>query len=961
MKTLTTILGLIICQLTFGQIPSLSIQNAEKKQDLEISQLKVNVDVVGNISTTTFDIIFYNPFNRNLEGELSLPLADGQEICRYALEVNGKLREGAIVEKIKARQTFEAVIRQNIDPGIANITKGNFFKTRIFPIPGNGTKRVVLAISETLRGDDDNLYYSLPLKTSKNIGEFKLDVKVVKSQSEDKHISTNFENIKFDNTDDAYCLNLVRQNFSSNSPLKFTIPRFSKSNHQLFTCEVDGQTYFYLIIKTPELSSAEKEVPGKITIYWDNSFSAFNRDIDKELVLLKNYLLALKGNKEVTLITFNQRLGSPKIFSIKQDPGELINYIKQLKNDGATCLDKIKPDKNCDEILLFSDAINTIGEDQFETSAIPVYSISSSIGSNYSFLKRVASVTDGEFIDLNFTSVDEALQMMLHTEEKFLSCNYNNSKLKEVFPNTPTRINGYFELAGILTGEKAVLDVNYGNSGTITKTQTFEISKISNTAISRIWAGKKIAALEMNYKRNEKEILQLGSKFNIVTPNTAFIVLDRVEDYVQYNISPPEELKDEYNKVLATFVKEKEVSPKVIHKRNLERIERLQSWYVNPIPTSTKNNTQSGENADVLFSISEADEVIPITREEGSNPPPPPPPPVRDVDALMMINDDLELAEESEVDDSPALKTISKPEIKVQAWLPDAPYMNVLRDASDTAIDSLYYVFKEENRNRPSFYIQVADFLFEKKMNDKAVRILSNTLELDLENPELLKVVAKRLMHEGEYSTAIEIYEEIKRLRPEEPQSFRDLALAFAANKQFQKALDTYLYILDSDWNRFEEIKDVVLNEFNNLILLHKTDLDIKSVNPEYIVPMPLDIRITIDWSSNENDIDLWVIDPNGEKCYYEHTQTKIGGKISSDFTRGYGPEEYSLKEAKRGTYTVYVNYFSEARQTITGPVTIYATLFTNYGTEQQEAKHITVQLADNKETRQIGQLEFEN
>jgi len=41
--------------------------------------------------------------------------------------------------------------------------------------------------------------------------------------------------------------------------------------------------------------------------------------------------------------------------------------------------------------------------------------------------------------------------------------------------------------------------------------------------------------------------------------------------------------------------------------------------------------------------------------------------------------------------------------------------------------------------NRPSFYIQVADFFFSKGWDQLAIRILSNVLELDLENPELLK------------------------------------------------------------------------------------------------------------------------------------------------------------------------------------------------------------------------------
>ena len=283
-----------------------------------------------------------------------------------------------------------------------------------------------------------------------------------------------------------------------------------------------------------------------------------------------------------------------------------------------------------------------------------------------------------------------------------------------------------------------------------------------------------------------------------------------------------------------------------------------------------------------------------------------------------------------------------------------------MRNAEDKELESLYYKFKAENKSRPAFYIQVADFFFTKGWDEQAIRILSNVLDLDLENPELLKVLARRLLDEHQSEIAIKIFEEIKNLRPEEPQSYRDLALAYKANKQYQKALDLYIEILNQNWNRFEAIKDVVLNELNALISLHKSELNLKNIDAKYIKAMPVDIRITLEWSSNENDIDLWVIDPNGEKCFYSHTRTQIGGKISKDFTRGYGPEEFTLKIAKRGIYTVYANYFSESRQSITGPVTLYVTLYTNYGKTNQKVKFISLQLTDNKETRQVGQLEFD-
>lgn len=955
MRILSTLIALLIGQLCLAQIPSLSIDNSGEKLQLKLSQLKVDVTVVGNIASTTYDMVFTNPLSRDLQGELSMPLANGQEICRYALELNGQLREGVVIEKIKARQAFEAVVRRKIDPGIVSKTKGNFFKTKLYPIPANGSKRIILALSESLQGDAKNLYYTLPVESSMPIGEFKLDVKVFKSTAKEKNPVSEFENIQFDSQDNAYCLNFERTNFSSKKPIKFTIPRFNQSNYQLFTSEFDGQSYFYLNLKAPKIGRITKQRPQNITIYWDQSFSASKRNIEKELNLLQNYLAGLKGEKKVELISFNLQVKKSKTFKVRKDASALIMHIRNLKSDGASCFDNFKFNTKSDEILLFSDGVNTLGDTELIHTKVPLYAISSSSGSHYVFLKRLAADSHGEFIDLNRLSLEKALKIMQSDEEKFLSCTYNSSHIKELYPNKPTSVGNYFEIAGILLTDKTSLKVNFGRKGKIKQSQTFEISKRNKADVARIWASKKIETLELNSEKNKKEILALGQKFNIVTSNSSFIVLDRVEDYVTHKILPPRELREAYYKLLDITKSTDDLMPEEILRWNLERMSKLAAWYENTVQPGIK---KKGVVRRIFEDGDSLDEVIPITRQEVT--PPPPPPASRVAEVLNIVDNDEELEiEVSELDMD--IKRKQKSAIKVLAWLPDAPYLTALRNADDKDLETLYFKLKAENKNRPGFYIQVADFFFAKGWDSQAIRILSNVLELDLENPELLKLVGRRLLHENQIPMAIKIFEEIKKLRPEEPQSYRDLALAYSENKQYQKALDLFIEILNQNWKRFENIKDVVLNELNALISLHKSELNLKNLNPKYIKAMPLDIRVTLEWSSNENDIDLWVIDPNGEKCYYSHSRTQIGGKISSDFTRGYGPEEFSLKTAKRGTYTVYVKYFSESRQSITGPVTVYVTLYTNYGKTNQDVKHIALQLVDNKETRQVGQLEFEN
>lgn len=968
MRSIITFLALLICHVSMSQIPVLSVNNNNQKESLSISSLYINVDVVGNIATTTYDISFYNSISRQLEGELSMPMSDGQEICRYALDINGMLREGVVIEKVKARQTFEAIVRRKVDPGIVSKTKGNFFKTRIFPIPANGHKRAVLSISETLKGDARNLYYSLPMNDSRSIADFKLDVKVYKSSVKDKKPSK-FNSLKFDNQDDAYCLSFERKDYIAKEPIKFTIPRFSKKDYQLYTCDLDGQTYFYLNMKSPKLSKKIKKAAHKIAVYWDNSLSASKRDLEKELSLLDSYLTSIKGKKRVYLTCFSNSTHKKILFEIGKDTKDLLTYLRALKYDGATCLDNIKFNANVDEVLFFSDAINTIGTEDVSIGKAPVYTISSSAGSNYTLLKKLALETNGEFLNLSVLSEDKALDLMKIDEEKFISLKMNKNELKEVYPNTPRRVGDYFELAGILKSDKANLTLNFGNKNKITKSKTFLIEKGESAPVARIWASKKIASLEMDYKNNKKDITALGTKFNIVTRNTSFIVLDRLEDYLQYDIVPPVEMQDEFYHRRKEYKNIKHFHAAYVDNRNLQRIKNLIYWYENPPKISSKKKgvliRGYGRNERLTGVASE--EMVPVTTQD--TPPPPPSPKVNDVLGIVQtdedFDDELEIVCEEESSSestglaSPNNRNKKESSIRVLAWLPDAPYMKEIRRTSLKDFDNLYYKLRKENKTRPAFYIEVADYLFGKKQNTKAVRILSNILELDLENSELLKTVARRFLDEGEFDLAIKIYNEIKELRPEEPHSFRDLAHAYTKNKEYQKAFDMYKFILENDWKRFEDIKDVIFNELNSLIALHKKDITTDSIPKEYIKSMPLDVRITIDWTSNDNDIDLWVIDPNGEKCFYSHKRTAIGGKITRDFTQGYGPEEFSLRNAKRGLYTVFINYFSPNRQSITGPATVYARLYTHYGTPKEEMKLISIQLKKSKQTNQVGQLEF--
>jgi uncharacterized protein YfaP (DUF2135 family) len=83
-----------------------------------------------------------------------------------------------------------------------------------------------------------------------------------------------------------------------------------------------------------------------------------------------------------------------------------------------------------------------------------------------------------------------------------------------------------------------------------------------------------------------------------------------------------------------------------------------------------------------------------------------------------------------------------------------------------------------------------------------------------------------------------------------------------------------------------------------------------------------------------------------------------MGGLLSRDFTGGYGPEEYSIRQAPAGAYAVKANFFSSRAQSLTGPTSVQATIITDYGRPNEARRSVTIRLTSAKDVVDIGAVE---
>ena len=252
--------------------------------------------------------------------------------------------------------------------------------------------------------------------------------------------------------------------------------------------------------------------------------------------------------------------------------------------------------------------------------------------------------------------------------------------------------------------------------------------------------------------------------------------------------------------------------------------------------------------------------------------------------------------------------------------------------------------------------------LFAKGRPELALRVLSNLAEMELENRHILRVLGYRLLQAKQPQLAIPVLRTVQRLSPNEPQSYRDLGLAHHDAGQWQDSADQLWQVVSRPWNgRFPDIDMTALAELNMVIeraARSGTPLQTEAYDKRLLRHLPLDLRITLAWDADNTDIDLWVTDPNGEKAYYGHRLSHQGGRVSRDVTGGYGPEEFALRVAKPGRYTVQAQFYGHRQQVVAPATTLMLRLTTGFGRADQKDELVTLRLNGASEMVTVGSFE---
>lgn len=978
-------------QVFLPDTPLVTAPGAERPVQLRAATLAISP--AGSQAEATLELVLHNPNGRDLEGQLSFPLQAGQDVTGFALDIDGVMHDAVPVEKQRGREVFEAIERRQVDPALLERTAGNQFRLRIFPIPAGGERRVRLQLVQALDRVDGRLQLRLPLQFARELATLPLRVAGAVPQAGPDAGAISF---KAEGGDAVAALSKAQLRHPGGLVLRWPLDGLAPVQVQ----QHGDARYFVAELAVPGEATA-RALPRRIGLLWDASGSAAKRDQGLDFALLDRYFTAV-GNAEVRLQLLRDRATAPVAFVVRDgDWTTLKAALREVVDDGASHLGGWAAEAGTQEFLLFSDGLANYGAGPMPTlrTGQRLFAVNSA-GANADSprLQAAAEARGGRLVELAAASeLERAARELLHDAPRIIAL--DGAGTRELVAQSRHARDGVLRIAGELVAARATVQVTVEQGGRV---HAFPLVVDAAAArpgrfLAQVWAGYRLRELQAEPLLNRTRIRELGRTHGIATAETSLIVLETLEDYVRYDILPPEGLRE------AFLARRSEAATSEAQQRrgHLENVlaefaERQAWWNTDFRGKRAGKVDEDGEPVQPEWR-GEAQDERPVAMAPPAPVAPGEPsparleaPPAGPADAASenfasasaaAVGDDAREDERSSLDTIVVTGTRlgdedradleqrrrgtgdasegSRAVIALQPWEPQSEVARRLRAAPADQVYALYLDERAVHADSPAFYLDVADILLQKGQRDLALRVLSNLAELQIENRQLLRVLGYRLMQAGAAAEALPVFERVLAIAGEEPQSHRDLGLAHEALDQPQQAVDALAEVVLRPWDgRFGGIAMIALAEINAIAARSRGRVDLSALDPALRRNLPLALRTVLTWDSDNTDMDLWVTQPDGERSYYSNRDTTAGGRMSEDFTGGYGPEEYGIRRALPGKYRVEVDFYGESQQLVSGAVTVQVWLSTGFGTRGQRDERITVRLEQRDDALLVGEFE---
>ncbi|CAF3972327.1 unnamed protein product [Rotaria sp. Silwood2] len=505
------------CNTKFGDAASTPLKMIKLHVE---QQVNATFPLIHQVATT---MTFKNDYNRILEGALEFTLPETAIICGFGLDVG----------KEKARVTFEQEVRKGVDPGLVEMVEGNIFRTRVYPIQAGRTR--------------------IPFVYSNG-----------------KYCSK-LHQVNVEPLEGEQSISYILKNLAPGQPV--------------YSVEIDhddhNQAYFALSYRPPLPQFNENALDSQKTMFvcilWDASLSRSNiENRNHEINMLKIILDTWQSNGinvNLTVVVFRNVFEEPKTFQLDEQDywSKLDQFLTNLSYDGAINLCQLATIStrvlNVTHYFLFSDCLWTVGNDDptlFDRwTTKPIWILNANFAhesTNFSLINHLTNLSGGGYIArekiVNQNNVNDIIQWVDRPQPRYINTDIlNNTSVHGIYPShsvmLATNTEQFILVGKMLSSVPVNIAINFMILNQMHRKE-LTIDKADRTfknyeLFRRLYAQQMLAELTAFPEKNKKRIIDIGMKYSIVSDFTSILVIETLQQHIQYNICPHQSRAALYN------------------------------------------------------------------------------------------------------------------------------------------------------------------------------------------------------------------------------------------------------------------------------------------------------------------------------------------------------------------------------------------------------------------------------
>jgi tetratricopeptide (TPR) repeat protein/outer membrane lipoprotein-sorting protein len=557
---------------------------------LSVGYHKVKVEIRDQIARTTIEESFVNSTGGRLEGVFHFPLPQDASIGGFGMWIGGELVEADVVEKQRAREIYETILRERRDPGLLEWTGGNIFKARVFPIEPHSEKRIKIVYTQVLPLRANQFRYSYGLKSemlqANPLRELSIDV-FINSSLPLEEVKSPTHGVRAEMTAHSAHLEFSAQEFTPESDFELVCKLAGRQSDVVMIPHQRGDDGYFLVQLMPPgpKGNWQREIipdgdPLDILLVCDTSASMDSANRKTQAEFIGTVLASLGPEDTFNLATADVNCNwvfKKSVQASEENVQAARDVLEKTISLGWTDLDRlfasvVKRHQKNSHVIYIGDGVVTAGNSnpqEFAARLKRLYSKKSrstfhsvSTGSSYEsvVLKSIASIGGGSMRQIMGEQTASVVAMELLNEIaqpglRDLNVEFRGVRVAGLYPETlPNLAAGTQQiLIGrylpdgkaqtgqiVVTGKRGTEDVKF------VAEVSFADAEKGNSFIPRLWARQHLDHLLQQGSNQfiKDEIIAMSEEFHIITPYTSLLVLESDADRERFGVKRRFQMRD---------------------------------------------------------------------------------------------------------------------------------------------------------------------------------------------------------------------------------------------------------------------------------------------------------------------------------------------------------------------------------------------------------------------------------